>query len=234
LDNGNYLQCYCPATGTDGIQTNWWLADSLSEEDRNYYVSMGWFLVNGEQWNLGNHWFLAKNMDAICALPSPTPTLTVTPTTTLTPTPTPKDEEPDEPRCDGLSASPSEGTAPLTVRFNANGYDPNGPVLEYEFDYGDSSGWQPQVWKTTEKESPHRYENPGEYVASVKIKDQGGRWRGGNDNCKKYIKVYAKPKVLGTGTPKGLPETGVGDIFGLFPFVTLPLGIYLTKRFKIN
>ena len=232
-DGGNYLQCYCPVEGEDGIQTVWWLADDLSEEDVNYYKAMGWFYENGLQWNLGDHWYLAKNSASVCAEPSPTPTLTPTPTITSTPTPTvtptPKPDD-DKPRCVGLSASPTEGNAPLTVRFTGSGFDKNGPILEYEFDFGDASGNQPQVWRQKESEAAHKYEYPGTYIASLKVKDQGGTWRDGNDDCKVTITVKSTPKVLSTSIADELPSAGV-SVLALAGI--LPLGYYLYKRFKL-
>lgn len=229
--SGNYLQCYCPVEGENGIQTVWWLADDLSEEDVNYYKAMGWFYENGLQWNLGDHWFLAKNSDAICAQPTPTPSPTVTPTVTpsptATPTPIPDD---DKPRCVGLSASPTEGSAPLTVRFTGSGFDKNGPILEYEFDFGDASGNQSQVWRQKESEAAHRYENPGSYIASLKVKDQGGTWRDGNDDCKVTITVKSTPKVLSTSIADELPTAGA-SVLVLASLV--PAGYYLYKRFRL-
>lgn len=233
LGSGNYLQCYCPAEGEGGIQTNWWLADDLPQDDINYYISMGWFYENGKQWNLGDHMYLAKNRDSICAPePTPTPTLTPTPIPTATPiptvTPTPHEEE--EARCVGLSASPTEGNAPLTVHFTGSGFDKNGPILEYEFDFGDASGYQPQVWKQKESDAAHRYENPGTFIASLKVKDQGGTWRDGNDDCKATITVKETPDVLGAETADELPTAGV-SVLALSGLV--PLGYYLYRRFKL-
>lgn len=229
--NGNYLQCYCPSTGTSGIQTNWWLADALSQEDVNYYTSMGWFFVNGEQWDLGNHMYLAKNSDSVCAKPTPTLTPTPNPTTTPTPTVTPTPgPAPENPRCVGLSASPSEGSAPLTVSFTGSGFDKNGPILEYEFDFGDASGFQPQIWKQKESVAAHRYEKAGTYIASLKVKDQGGTWRDGNDDCRKTITVKSSPTVLSTSTPDELPSAGA-SVLALAGLA--PLGYYLYKRFKL-
>ena len=235
LDSGNYLQCYCPAEGEDGTQTNWWLADGLNQEDISYYTSLGWYYLNGEPWNLGNHMYLAENLDSICALPSATPTPSVTPTITPTLTPTPSltptpGPEPENPRCVGLSASPTEGSAPLTVRFTGSGFDKNGPILEYEFNFGDSSGFQPQVWKQKESEAAHRYENAGTFIASLKVKDQGGTWRDGNDDCKVTITVKSTPTVLSSSTVNELPSTGASVLIlsGL-----VPLGYFIYRRFKL-
>ena len=234
LENSNFLQCYCPTEGDDGIQTNWWRVGGLTQEEIDKFVQEGWIFENsGLVWNLLDERYLARNSESSCAEPTPTPTLTptptVTPTPTATPTPTP---ETNEPRCVGLSASPTSGTAHLTVKFTGSGFDPNGPILEYEFDFGDASGGQPQIVTQTEAEAAHRYENDGTYVASVRVKDQGGRWRDGSDDCKKTIEVNGKPRVL-AATITSLPKTGapLGIIFGLSTLSGF--GAYLYKRFKL-
>ncbi len=71
LSNGNFLQCYVPPAKDVCIQTNWWRTDQ---------VLVGWYSVNGSQWNLGNFHYLAKNLNYDCQ-PQPTPTPTPTPAT---------------------------------------------------------------------------------------------------------------------------------------------------------
>ncbi|OGM19478.1 hypothetical protein A2685_00710 [Candidatus Woesebacteria bacterium RIFCSPHIGHO2_01_FULL_37_10] len=236
LSSGNYLQCFCPVNGNEGVQTNWWSAEGLTQEEINSFVSQGWIFENGLMWNLGDKGYLAKNNSLNCGPePSPTPTLTPTqsPTPTLTPTPTlspTPGPEPENPKCVGLSASPKEGTAPLTVKFTGSGFDKNGPILEYEFNFGDASGGQSQVWKQKESEAAHRYDSSGEFIASLKVKDQGGTWRDGNDDCKVRIKVNSQPQVLGKATPEKLPEAGASVAF--FGSI-VPLGYFLYKRFRL-
>jgi len=245
LEDGNFLQCFCSIEDDTGIQTFWWWANDMTQDERDQHVADGWHLENGLQWNLADGLYLAKNADYFCGEPSPTPTPTititptVTPTVTITPTvtptttitPTPHHE--DESRCVGLSASPTEGTAPLTVKFTGSGYDKNGDIKEYEFDFGDTSDWQPQVWNTTDSEAAHRYENPGTYTAHLKVKDQGGQWRNGNDDCKKEIKVTKEPQVLAASAPKGLPETGLPEMVLFGSFAGGPLGVFIYRRFKL-
>ncbi len=191
-------------------------------------------------WDTGETWSETKTVSkpAECEEPSPTPTPTptltptpsITPTPTLTPTPGP---EPEQARCSGLSVSPEEGTAPLTVKFTGSGFDKNGPILEYEFDFGDASSGQPQIWKQKESDAAHKYEYPGTYVASLKVKDQGGQWRDGSGDCKKTITVNSKPQVLGTTTGSRLPETGIpsGLALGFLPLGLL--GLFFYRHFKI-
>jgi hypothetical protein len=84
LENNNYLQCFCPTVGIQGIQTNWFRTDS---------AIAGWFFLNGSQWNLGNVNYAAKNVNFTCPAPTPTSApLTLaknlfTPKPTVTPTP---------------------------------------------------------------------------------------------------------------------------------------------------
>lgn len=80
LENGNFLQCFCPDEGTEGIQTNWWRTDEILD---------GWFREFGTQWNLGDYWYLAQNSSFICDSGNTggnDPTSTPTPTPSPTPT----------------------------------------------------------------------------------------------------------------------------------------------------
>lgn len=182
-------------------------------------------------------WCEAKTEPSPTPTPTgtPTPTSTITPTPTVTPTPTPHDhdDDDDEPHCSGLSASPSSGSSPLTVHFTGSGFDPNGDILEYEFDFGDASGFQPQIWKTEDSEAAHRYENAGSYIATLRVKDQGGRWRDGGDDCRIEIIVDGVPQVLSASTAKGLPATGTGLNIAVGILLTGTIGRFLYKRFRL-
>lgn len=86
LAQNNFLQCFCPATGNLGIQTNWL---------RTTQSINGWFFVNGSQWNLGNFSYAAQNVSFSC---QSTPSISTSSISTLTsfkkaistPTPTKK------------------------------------------------------------------------------------------------------------------------------------------------
>jgi hypothetical protein len=196
-------------------------------------------------WNTGEDWFSSKNVykPDHCEEPTPTPSLTptqtptITPTPTLTPTPTPtptpEEEEEPESRCVGLSASPTEGTAPLTVRFNGSGFDEDGEIQRYKFDFGDDSGGQPQVWEQDGSVSYHRYEYAGTYTAALHVRDSRGNWRNGNEDCKIAITVSAEPQVLAASSKGGLPETGVDGIVTLALLATGPVGVFLYKKNKL-
>lgn len=231
LDSGNFLQCFCPVEGSNGFQTNWWNigVKELSQEEIDEFVAQGWhFEASGTGWNLSDDPYLVRNSEISCVEPTPTPTPTATPTPTPTPTPGPEPES----RCSSLSASPVEGTAPLTVRFNGSGFDEDGEIKRYRFDFGDASGGQPQVWEQDGPEAFHRYENPGEYVTSLHVKDSRGNWRNGQESCRVEIEVNGKPKVLAAVVTQ-LPKTGapISVVLGLTALSGV--GAYLYKRFKI-
>lgn len=108
LEGGNYVQCFCPEEGSEGIQTNWW---------RTLAEIQGWFVENGLQWNLGDYRYLAQNSDFNCdgggsttptPTPSPSPTPIPGPTPTQSPTPTPTNTPANNSGIGGVSVSSSE------------------------------------------------------------------------------------------------------------------------------
>jgi len=70
-----------------------------------------------------------------------------------------------------LSATPTQGLAPLTVSFDGSGsYDPDGSVTFYTFTFGD--GTNPVTQPTPKIQ--HTYQNPGGYFATLTVKDNEG------------------------------------------------------------
>lgn len=229
LNDGNFLQCFCPVEGNDGIQTNWWniAGAGLTEEEAQSFVNLGWSKEDGGSWNLYHETYLAKNTDFSCEKATPAPS----PTSTPTPTPTHGPEGPLS-RCFDLEAEPSEGTAPLTVKFTGHADDPatGGKIKEYRFDFADASGGQPQIQFQSGSIAFHRYELPGTYEAKLRIQDNAGNWRE-SDDCKATITVHSQPQVLGAEVPEALPAAGADILAAAF---LLPIGVHLYKRFKIN
>lgn len=161
--------------------------------------------------------FKATVSNQVAPSPSPTPAPTAGPTSS----------------CVSLSVSPSDGVAPLLVRFTGNGFDSAGSIQLFEFNFGDASGGQPQVWQQTGSDAAHRYENTGTFTASLKVKDSRGNWLESND-CRKTIVVRSAPVVLAAAQPaKKLPETGLPTLLGVATFAVGPLGLYLYRRFKL-
>ncbi len=253
LPNGNFLQCFCPNNSLTGTQTNWWDTKTagLSQDQINQYKSTGWmFEQSGNGWNLLDDPYLAQNRNFSCSAPTatPMPTLTTIPsaTATVVPSVTPTNvptqpvitptNGPEGPisRCYDLEALPSEGTAPLTVKFIGHADDPatGGKIKQFRFDFADSSGNQQQVVFQTDKEAYHRYELSGNYEATLRIQDNAGNWRE-SDDCKVTIKVNSAPQVLGASTTAVLPSTGIGEII-LASFVPLVIGGWtMYRRFKL-
>jgi chitodextrinase len=68
-----------------------------------------------------------------------------------------------------VAADPTSGNAPLPVRFQAQGIDPDGPEnkLTYQWDFGDGNS-------SFERNVRHTYMTPGSYKAKVKVTDAGG------------------------------------------------------------
>lgn len=66
---GQIAQCFCSSDGV-GIQTNWWNASSLTEDQINDLKAAGWYYVaNGNVWGLDSDPYVAQNTNYSC-LPS--------------------------------------------------------------------------------------------------------------------------------------------------------------------
>lgn len=63
------VQCFCAENG-QGIQTNWWKASSLSQEQVQTLIAQGWYYIqDGDLWGLSADPYVAKNNTYSC-LPS--------------------------------------------------------------------------------------------------------------------------------------------------------------------
>lgn len=90
--------------------------------------------------------------------PEPTP---------VDPTPTPGDNVPPTV---SLTATPAQGSAPLSVTFMAAAADPDGDTLTYLWDFGDGTTAVGETTRTV------TYQEDGAYTASVVVSDgQGGQ-----------------------------------------------------------
>lgn len=62
VGDNNFVQCYFPATGNTGIQTDWLSAANFIEEKILEFIANGWTLItNGYDWGLPVQTYLAKN-----------------------------------------------------------------------------------------------------------------------------------------------------------------------------
>jgi hypothetical protein len=66
LSGDALTQCFCSSDGK-GIQTNWWKASSLTEQEIESLKSQGWkYVPNGALWGLDEAAYLAFNSEYIC------------------------------------------------------------------------------------------------------------------------------------------------------------------------
>lgn len=66
LGNNRVTQCYCSTDGK-GIQTNWWNASSLSQDQVEVLKKQGWhYIPNGNVWGLTADPYLAQNSTYSC------------------------------------------------------------------------------------------------------------------------------------------------------------------------
>lgn len=226
LTGSNYIQCFCPVNADNGIQLNWWNIEGLplGRVDIDAYVRDGWVRnqVNGNL-NLDPGEYLVKSEEFTCSQ-------TITPTRgqiSRTPTITAAQQN----SCPSFRVSPQEGTAPLSVTFTYDPRNSSSIITEFEFDFGDSENID-SVVRQSSSESAHIYNNPGTYIAKVRIKNANDEWSV-SDNCQKTIKVRAKPEVMDDEKPDEMPATGI-PLSVFFGFIIVAeAGYLLYKRFEL-
>jgi PKD repeat protein len=107
-------------------------------------------------------------------------------------------------------AYPTTGTAPLTVRFAANGHSPTGTIeyFRWDFDGNGTTDWETRISENKE----YTYNQPGIYHASLTVTDN----RGLTDTKQVVITVLASsnaPEVVIEADPKeGKPSLEVNFI----------------------
>ena len=77
-------------------------------------------------------------------------------------------EAPNRPPTVRAAADPGSGEAPIDVRFSAEGSDPDGDSLSYQWDFGDGG-------QAFGAQATHRYSAPGDYTATVTVTDPDGK-----------------------------------------------------------
>lgn len=71
LSDETLIQCFCADDG-NGIQTDWWKASTLSENEVQVLKNQGWVYVpNGALWGLTADPYLTKNSDYSCGSGGP-------------------------------------------------------------------------------------------------------------------------------------------------------------------
>ena len=101
-----------------------------------------------------------------------------------------------------LSATPTSGSAPLTVTLNASGSsdpDPGDSVVSYTFTFGDGSTPVTQSTATV----THTYANPGTYQASLTVTDSRGQDSTNTATVTIQVNPAADLAVVKTGPATG-------------------------------
>ncbi|MDP3564848.1 MAG: PKD domain-containing protein, partial [Methanoregula sp.] len=126
--------------------------------------------------------------------PTPTPTTPI-PTTTITISPTPTTTQTPAPVA-GFSATPTSGTAPLTVQFTDAS---TGVVSAYYWDF--NNDLSPD---STSKNPSYTFTQPGTYTVNLAVNGPGGM---DYEVKPAYIIVTAAPTPTPTRTPTPTPTT---------------------------
>jgi len=75
------------------------------------------------------------------------------------------------PTCTSLSTLPTTGGTPLDVSFTGEGSDPDGIIVQYEFDFGEGP-----PFITPNNTADHIYNSAGTYCAKLRVQDDEGVW----------------------------------------------------------
>ncbi|PYL97241.1 MAG: hypothetical protein DMF18_03180 [Verrucomicrobia bacterium] len=105
-----------------------------------------------------------------------------------------------------MSASPTQGSAPLTVSFNGSGStDADGSVVSYTFSFGDGSADVTQSSPTIQ----HTYNNAGDYFATLTVKDNTGA--SSSNIASVEIKAIAAPDLIVSALTASNNQARQGD-----------------------
>jgi PKD repeat protein len=104
---------------------------------------------------------------------------------------------PNTPPTAAASATPTSGTAPLTVNFSSTGSsDPDGSITGYSWNFGDGTA------VSTSPAPSHVYQNAGNFTAVLTVTDN----RGATATAQVAITVNPNPTVV--NAPSNLTGTG--------------------------
>jgi hypothetical protein len=71
VSDATFLQCFCSSSG-EGIQSNWWNASALNEDQIKELQTSGWLYVpNGNVWGLQSGPFVVQNSSYSCLASPP-------------------------------------------------------------------------------------------------------------------------------------------------------------------
>lgn len=154
------------ATPTSGVAPLFVaLSGAGSSDTDGSIVSYGWNFGNGQT-------STAANPSATYNTPGAyTATLTVTDSDGLIDSDSVAitvNPPPNSPPVANASASPTSGTAPLSVAFSSSGsYDPDGSIASYQWNFGDGSS-------SNSADPSKTYNSVGSFTATLIVTDNGG------------------------------------------------------------
>ncbi len=71
LNSDTVMQCFC-SDGGQGMQTNWWKASALTQDQISILESQGWYYIpDGSLWGLNSDPYITQNMPFNCKPGSP-------------------------------------------------------------------------------------------------------------------------------------------------------------------
>ncbi len=108
----------------------------------------------------------------------------------------PDDVDPTAPIVEAF-ADPATGEAPLRVRYTADGLDPDGGRLDYEWEFEDGTALSRNVVRT--------YTEPGTYEATVTVTDEEGK------TASDTVTVEVTPRVNDAPTVEAGADVTTGD-----------------------
>ncbi|MBU2632482.1 hypothetical protein KKG52_02090 [Patescibacteria group bacterium] len=166
-------------------------------------------------------------------IPEVTTTTSTTTTSTTTTTTTIPEVINELPVCTDFSSDISNGSAPLTVTFSAEGTDSDGSITKVTFNFGDSS--VQDITQTTgigtgtvSAQIAHTYNNGGTFTSTAVITDDASE-QSDPSTCSLTIDVEGTPEVTNTPTPT-IAAPGPGDVFiaaGTIGAILSIIGLFL-------
>jgi PKD repeat protein len=111
--------------------------------------------------------------------------------------------EPNSPPIARITASPSSGTAPLAVVFDAgSSSDADGVITAYSWSFGDGASAQGEA-------VTHTYGSPGYYVVTLRVTDDVGA----SDTATRAISVAGAPAApIAVGAQRLLDEYDANEV----------------------
>jgi hypothetical protein len=220
-DGGNFLQCVCASGTNQGKQINWWKVGNgvLTSEEITAYQRLGWGLENGKDYNLLLTDYLFKSSNYTCSETAPLPT----------PTAKPKPKA----VCSDLTAEPSEGAAPLSVKFDVECIDPDGEIGTYRYDMGYQKDGAQVVFESDKSEFATKFNDKGEYEVKLEVFNKDGE-KVDCTNCSLTISANGTPENGGIGGVAQLPQTGAPAVTGLILTSLGGLGFSILKVIKVK